>query len=105
MYKDLARFSAVWRALFRGAGSPLLLLVFTLSKNPPKMVLRRMMGLSLETGPVLDALLSVNYCANFDSVSVMAVREKCDEKEQGQSSDFVCGERCRIRIRFHYGRG
>ena len=27
------------------------------------MVLRRMMGPSLETGAVLDAVLSVNYCA------------------------------------------
>ena len=27
------------------------------------MVLRRMMGPSLETGTVFDAVLSVNYCA------------------------------------------
>jgi hypothetical protein len=47
------------------------------------MVLRRMMGPSLETGAVFDAVLSVNYCANCDSVSVRAVREKCDEKRQG----------------------
>jgi hypothetical protein len=51
-----------------------------LSKKPPKMVLRRILGPSLETVAVLDALLSVNYCADCDSVSVMAVREKCDEK-------------------------
>src|SRR6266446_10501099 len=51
-----------------------------LVKEPPKMVLRRMMGPSLETGTVFDAVLSVNYCANCDSVSVRAVREKCDEK-------------------------
>ena len=63
MNKDLAVVSAVWRALFGGAGSPLLLLVFMLSKNPPKMVLRRILGPPLETGAVLDALLSVNYCA------------------------------------------
>ena len=44
------------------------------------MVLRRMMGPSLETGAVLDAVLSVNYCAIAIGVSVMAVREKCDEK-------------------------
>jgi hypothetical protein len=49
-------------------------------KEPPKMVLRRMMSPSLETGTVFDAVLSVNYCANCDSVSVRAVREKCDEK-------------------------
>ena len=48
------------------------------------MVLRRMMGPSLETGAVLDAVLSVNYCAIAIGVSVMAVREKCDEKEQGE---------------------
>ncbi len=44
------------------------------------MVLRRMMGPSLETGAVFDAVLSVNYCANCDSVSVRAVQEKCDER-------------------------
>ncbi len=46
------------------------------------MILRRMMGLSLETGTVLDAALSVKYCANCDSVSVRGVQEKCDEKRQ-----------------------
>jgi len=39
-----------------------------------------MMGPSLETGAVFDAVLSVNYCANCNSVSVIAVQEKCDEK-------------------------
>ena len=51
-----------------------------LVKEPPKMVLRRMLGPSLETDAVLDAVLSVNYCANCDCVSVRAVLEKCDEK-------------------------
>jgi hypothetical protein len=51
-----------------------------LSKNPPKMVLRRILGPSLETGTVFNAVLSVNYCANCDWVSVMGVQEKCDEK-------------------------
>src|SRR6266436_6801282 len=51
-----------------------------LVKESPKMVLRRMMGPSLETGAIFDAVLSVNYCANCDSVSVRAVRKKCDEK-------------------------
>jgi hypothetical protein len=32
-------------------------------KEPPKMVLRRMMGPSLETGTIFDAALSGNYCA------------------------------------------
>src|SRR5438445_12799385 len=50
------------------------------------MVLRRMMGPSLETGTVFDAVLSVNYCANCDSVSVRAVQEKCDEKGLGAAS-------------------
>src|SRR5258708_709852 len=83
MNKDLAGLSAVWRALHGVRGrrfycfSCTYRLVF---KEPPKMVLRRMMGPSLKTGAVFDAVLSVNYCANCDSVSVRAVREKCDEK-------------------------
>ena len=47
------------------------------------MVLRRMMGPSLETGAVLDAALSGNCFTMAIGVSVMAVQEKCDEKEQG----------------------
>ena len=43
-------------------------------------VLRRMIGPSLETGTVFDAVLSVNYCAIAIRVSVRAVQEKCDEK-------------------------
>src|SRR5437899_1889482 len=50
------------------------------------MVLRRILGPSLETGAVFDAVLSVNYCANCDFVSVRAVREKCDEKGLGAAS-------------------
>jgi hypothetical protein len=42
-------------------------------------VLRRMMGPSLETGAVFDAALSGNSCT-VAIVSVMAVREKSDEK-------------------------
>ncbi len=44
------------------------------------MVLRRMMSPSLETGAVLDAALSVNYCAIRDCVSAMGVTLVCDEK-------------------------
>ena len=44
------------------------------------MVLRRILGPSLETGAVFDAVLSVNYCAIAIGVSVRAVQEKCDEK-------------------------
>ncbi len=83
MNKDLDGVSAVWRALFgvRVAASNRLLSTYrALVKEPPKMVLRRILGPSLETGAVLDAVLSVNYCANCDCVSVRAVREKCDER-------------------------
>ncbi len=89
MNKDLAELSAVWRVLFEGAGLPLCTayrLLFILVKEPPKMVLRRILGPSLETGTVFDAVLSVNYCANCDSVSVRAVQEKCDEKRLGTAS-------------------
>ena len=59
MNNDLAEDSAVWRALFGGGltASPACRL---LVKEPPKMVLRRMMGPSLETGALLDAALSGN---------------------------------------------
>ena len=42
--------------------------------------LRRILGPSLETGAIFDAVLSVNYCAIAIRVSVRAVQEKCDEK-------------------------
>jgi hypothetical protein len=64
----------------RGAGLPLLLLVFMLSKKPPKMVLRRMMSPSPETGAVFDAALSGELLRDCDLVSVRAVQENCDEK-------------------------
>src|SRR6266446_2239522 len=73
-----------------------------LVKEPPKMVLRRMMGPSLETGTVFDAVLSVNYCANCDSVSVRAVREKCDEKGLGAASAHR-NVRCRQFGRLPFG--
>src|SRR5260370_17012250 len=85
MNKDLAGLSAVWRALL-GCGVAACTAYRPLVKEPPKMVLRRMMGPSLETGAVFDAVLSVNYCANCDSVSVRAVQEKCDEKGLGAAS-------------------
>ena len=80
MNKDLAEVFAVWRALFGVRGGRFVLLICMFVKEPPKVVLRRMMGPSLETGAVFDAVLSVNYCANCDSVSVRAVQEKCDER-------------------------
>ena len=66
MNKDLEGFSAVWRALFGGAQSPLRLLicVFVVScQRAAEDDLRRIMGPSLETDAIFDAVLSVNYCA------------------------------------------
>jgi hypothetical protein len=54
----------VWRALFGGAGSPLILLLRRLvvhfSKSCRRMFLRRILGPFLETGAVLDVALSKN---------------------------------------------
>src|SRR5438132_12858509 len=94
MNKDLLGLSAVWRALFGVRGRRFVLPYRLLFKEPPKMVLRRMTGRSLETGAVFDAVLSVNYCANCDSVSVRAVQEKCDERGLGAASGH-CNVRCR----------
>jgi hypothetical protein len=59
MNNDLAWDSAVRRVLHGVRGSPLLLLdlctCHLVFKKPPKMVLRRMMGPTLETGAVLDS--------------------------------------------------
>ena len=57
-----------------------------LVKEPPKMVLRRILGPSLETGAIFDTALSGNYCRIADCVSVRAVLEKCDEKGLGSAS-------------------
>ena len=66
MNKDLAGFSAIWRALFGARVAAFNCLSSTyrlLFKEPPKMVLRRMLGPSLETDAIFDAALSGNYCA------------------------------------------
>ena len=42
--------------------------------------LRRIMGPTLETDAIFDAVLSVNYCAIAVVVSVMRLQEMCDEK-------------------------
>ena len=68
--------------VFLGTGSPLLLLVFRLSKKPPKMVLRRLVGPSLETGTLFDAALWKNFETHYGWESVMGVQEKCDEKRE-----------------------
>ncbi len=66
MNNDLPGDVAVWRGLFGGAQLPFLLLicvlVVLLSKSR-RNDLRRIMGPSLETDAIFDALLSVNYCA------------------------------------------
>src|SRR5258708_37705761 len=90
MNKDLAAVTAVWRALFGVRGHRFCcvigVLVVLLSKSR-RNDLRRIMGPSLETGTVFDAALSGNYCAICDCVSVMAVREKCDEKGRAHARD------------------
>jgi hypothetical protein len=50
------------------------------------MVLRRIMGPSLETGAVFDAALSRELLQDCDPVSVLTVQEKCDEKGLGAAS-------------------
>src|SRR5882762_8348799 len=47
------------------------------------MVLRRILGPSLETGAVLDAALPNNYSKRWACLSVAAVTGVCDEKEAG----------------------
>src|ERR1700726_2057060 len=88
MNKDLAEESAIWRALHGGCGGTafgaLFVYLSSSCQRAAEDVLRRIMGPPLETGSVFDALLSVNYCAITICVSVMAVREKCDEKNQGR---------------------
>src|ERR1700676_2639628 len=93
MNKDLAGVSAVWRALFGVQGCRFNCLIVhsssafrLLVKEPPKMVLRRILGPSLETGAVCDAALSGDYHRIADYVSVRAVQEKCDEKGLGAAS-------------------
>jgi hypothetical protein len=46
------------------------------------MVLRRLVGPSLETGALLDAALWKNVKAVCGWESVMGVQEKCDEKSR-----------------------
>ena len=62
MNKDLAEDSAVWRALF-GARVGHFYCLFSCCQRAAENGFRRMMGPSLETGTVFDAVLSVNYCA------------------------------------------
>jgi len=83
MNKDLACVSAIWRTLFGVRVTAFTGCFSCLSKEAAENGFwGGFWGPSLETGAVLDAVLSVNYCANCDLVSVRAVREKCDEKRQ-----------------------
>ena len=50
------------------------------------MVLRRIIGPSLETGALPDAALAGNVCTDYGWASVMTVQEKCDEKSGSRSS-------------------
>ena len=88
MNKDLAEESAIWRALHGGAGAPLLVLYLCtcplVVKELPKMFCGGLWVRLWRRAQVFDALLSVNYCAIAICVSVMAVQEKCDEKNQGR---------------------
>jgi hypothetical protein len=83
MNNDLAGDAAVWRALFGVRGRRfcrficvLVVLIFKERRND----LRRIMGPSLETGTVFDALLFGELLRGWDCVSVMRVQEMCDEK-------------------------
>jgi hypothetical protein len=66
MNNDLVGDAAVWRALFGVRRRPLLLLIcvfVVLCQRAAEDGLRRIMGPSLETDAIFDAVLSVNYCA------------------------------------------
>ena len=84
MNKDLARFSAVWRALFRVRGPPLLLLIVYLLPTCQ----RAEDGFAADDGSVSGDGRSFRCCTvgellrDCDSVSVIVVQEKCDEKRR-----------------------
>ena len=71
---------------FRGAGSPLGTASLQVVKEPPKMVVWRMMGSSLETDAAFRGCTVGELLQDCDSVSVMTVQEKCDEKGLGAAS-------------------
>jgi hypothetical protein len=95
MNNDLGVDSAIWRALFGVRALPLLLLVVCLSGCCQRAAEN---GFAADDGSVSGDGHSSRCCTvgellqDCDSVSVMAVQEKCDEKRQGRSSDFVSGE-------------
>ena len=66
MNNDLAGDSAVWRALLGVHGGRFccfICVLVVLCQRAAEDVLRRMLGPSLETDAIFDAVLSVNYCA------------------------------------------
>ena len=66
MNKDLAAITAIWRALFGVRNRRFCCLFVYLSsfcQRAAEDVLRQIMGPSLETDAIFDAVLSVNYCA------------------------------------------
>jgi hypothetical protein len=80
MNKDLAEVSAIWRALFGGAGLPLLLHVLHVVKEIAEN------GFAADDRSVSGDGRSFRCCTvgellgDCDLVSVRAVREKCDEE-------------------------
>ena len=87
MNKDLAGVSAVWRALFGVRGRRFSCLSSTCQRVAED-------GFAADDGSVSGDGHSSRCCTvgellqDCDSVSVMAVQEKCDEKRQGRSSDW-----------------
>jgi hypothetical protein len=83
MNKDLAGVSAIWRALFgvRDEASTALFVYFVVScQRAAELSFAAAMGPSLETGAVFECCTVGELLRVCDSVSVMAVQEKCDEK-------------------------
>jgi len=85
MNKDLAGFSR-FGVHFSGCGVAAFTACPHVVKEPPKMVLRRMMGPSVETDAVFRCCTVGELLQDCDSVSVMTVQEKCDEKGLGAAS-------------------
>jgi len=101
MNKDLAGVSAIWRAL----GGVRIDRFYCLSACCQR---SRENGFAADFGSVSGDGRSFRCCTvgellrDCESVSVRTVLEKCDEKVTGKRSNFLCGERCWIRIRSLY---
>src|SRR5258706_13006224 len=95
MNNDLAGETAVWRALFGGGQSPLLLLICVfvilifklIFKEPPKCFAADD-GSGSEDGRSSRCCTLGELLQECDLVSVMAVQEKCDGKRTGRRSGF-----------------